>query len=302
MPSVICPSAHIQGEYLVKHAATLAARALGFTLAFAAMVQAQQSPQAGSVDIVGVRPGMSSDEVQAVLKTRSGPWKAFKAQLTFQNQVGTGIRPVPNGTFVDLIAQANKPPGGARDFLTVAMSPVPGHEEVSYVSHTVDLYGSPTMLREADFLRSIAEKYGEIPKGAAQNQKNVYPAIDTWGIGAKPGQAGFSCNPGIGHGFARTADVVNTGGTATGNISSFAYHLMEGMKRGCGDLIITVEWEVTDITAAPDQRFLLSYSVSYIDPKRVISGLQVAQKLSVDAQAADTRGAVQNAAGNKPTL
>jgi hypothetical protein len=92
-------------------------------------------------DLVGLRIGMTPDEVRAIIKSRGwGPpakplndYEEISKTLLFRDlSVGGGLvtAPVPNGTFLNGLKAGGVRGDGSTDHFNVVFTPVPGHERL----------------------------------------------------------------------------------------------------------------------------------------------------------------------------
>jgi hypothetical protein len=125
------------------------------------------APRSASIDVAGVKLGMSADEVRAVLRSKQlREYRESAETLSLVDRTRAEVLPITNGRFVNVIAAWSGPPtAGADDFqadgesFEVVFTPVPGHERAMAVIHTVG-YSARNAVREVALESALSKKYG----------------------------------------------------------------------------------------------------------------------------------------------
>jgi hypothetical protein len=137
---------------------------------------AASPPDASSVEVAGVRLGMSPDEVRAALRAKNLP--------EYYESAGALRRSA--GRFVNIIAAWALGEDG--ESYEVMFTPVPGKERAMAIVHS-GMYSSANAVREASFQTGLMQKYG------GYDTPRDVPESPTWRFqsGGKV-QVGDACN------------------------------------------------------------------------------------------------------------
>ena len=149
------------------------------------------------IDIVGIRLGMSPDDVRAVLKAKKLlDYNESAETLSYLDSAKGAMQPIPNGRFVNVIAAWTPAPSSTSgdnyqadgEAFEVMFTPVPGKERVMGIVHTMG-YSPANAVREVALENGLVKKYGGFGP-------NDLPQSPTWRIQAS-GQMpiGIKCHP-----------------------------------------------------------------------------------------------------------
>jgi hypothetical protein len=232
----------------------------------------------GMVDISGVRLGMSVDEVRAVLKTKHlRDRDEWSETLSYRDVEGGKMQPVANGRFVNVIAASNSASAAAErnyevegESFEVMFTPVPGHERVMGIVHTVG-YSPSNAIHERALEEGLVEKYGG-PAGAGglpQSATWLYQAGGTVALGDSCGRRGL------------------LGGLGALRVSSPRENLalqraadeLEFEVQQCGTAIVTEDHHVTNGGSLRGERMVTRYTVTAYSPGLAAEGAAQAQAL-----------------------
>ncbi len=123
----------------------------------------------GMVDISGVRLGVSPEEVRAVFRAKGlRDHNEWSENLSYRDAASGKMQPIANGRFINTMTASNSAPASAavdanRDIdgesFEVMFTPVPGHERVMAIVHTVG-YSTDNAIHESALEEGLIEKYG----------------------------------------------------------------------------------------------------------------------------------------------
>jgi len=235
----------------------------------------------GMVDISGVRLGMSADEVRTVLKSKNlrDPHE-WSENLSYRDETGR-TQPVPNGSFVNVMAASSAGPAAADgDYETngesfeVMFTPVPGHERVMAIVHTVG-YSTANAVHESALENGLIEKYGGVVGGGGlpQSATWLYRAGGTVTVGDSCGRR----------------DVLGGLGSlrATSARENIALHRateeLDFEVQHCGIAIVTEDHHTANGGALRGDRMITRYTVTAYSPILAQEGAVQAEKILREA-------------------
>jgi hypothetical protein len=256
-----------------------------------AVAQPEMSPQ--SIDVAGVKLGMSLDEVRAVLKSKKlREYTESTETLSYLDTTKGAMQSIGGGRFVSVIAAWNAPPaGGALDAdgesYEVMFTPVPGKERTMAIVHSVG-YSPANAVREIALEEGLVKKYGGF---AASNN---LPESPTWRFQSGGNvQTGDPCNRrelfgGLGG--------LNGAGKPRANIAlkkspdEFRFQMEH-----CGAAIVTEDHATANAGALSSDRLVARFTVTAYSPPIALEGSQSAAQLIQAARGTSNKADVPRA-------
>ncbi len=231
------------------------------------------------IDVVGIRLGMSPDEVRAVFKSKKLlDYNESAETLSYLDSAKGAMQPLANGRFVNVIAAWTPPPSSTSadnyqvdgEALEVMFTPVPGKERVMGIVHTIG-YSPSNAVREVVLENGLVKKYG----GFALND---LPQSPTWRIQSS--------------GYLQVGDPCNRRNTLGGigglNGASMARENL-ALKRGaedlkwvmerCGVAILTEDHITANGGALREDRLVTRFTISAYSPEIALDGAERATQL-----------------------
>jgi hypothetical protein len=244
--------------------------------------------QTGAIDVAGVRLGMSADEVRAVLRSkRLREYRESAETLSTVDRTRAAVLPIKNGRFVNVIAAWTGPPTAAEDNLEadgesyeVVLTPVPGHERVMAVIHTIG-YSAPNAIRESVLESALARKYGG---GSAA----ALPQSPTWRVLAGGRiEAGDACGRRATFGGLAA---LHAGAPRENAALRLGADELRSQVDHCGVALITEDQYAANGGALREDRVVTRFTVTAYSPELALEGARAAAQLI-------GTGAVDKAAG-----
>jgi hypothetical protein len=231
------------------------------------------------LDIVGIRLGMSPDEVRAVLKSKNLlDYNESAETLSYLDSAKGAMQALPNGRFVNVIAAWTPPPAAAGgdnyqvdgEAFEVMFTPVPGKERVMGIVHSMG-YSPGNAVREVALENGLVKKYGGFNPGDL-------PQSPTWRIQSS--------------GYLQVGDPCNRRGTLGGigalNGASMARENL-ALKRGaedlksvldrCGVAILTEDHFTANGGALREDRLVTRFTMTAYSPEIALEGARAATQL-----------------------
>jgi hypothetical protein len=224
-------------------------------------------PDASSVEVDGVRLGMSPDEVRAALRAKN--------LSDYYESAGALRRSA--GRFVNIIASWALGEDG--ESYEVMFTPVPGRERAMAIVHS-RVYSAANAVREASFQNGLMQKYG------GYDTPRDVPESPTWRFqsGGKV-QVGDACNR---HGVFGVLSDLNVAAAPRKNVAletspeEFRYQLER-----CGTAIVTEDHAAifsgpsaaTSGGAAREERMITRFTVTAYSPLIASEGAAAAAQL-----------------------
>ena len=123
----------------------------------------ERSVAADTIEVAGVRLGMSPAQVRAVLKSKL-LLEYYESAQYLNHDASSGMRLAAAGRFVNTIAAWTPAPGGvasmaAGESYEVMFTPVPGEERAVSIVHSVS-YSAENAMREMTLASGLVKKYG----------------------------------------------------------------------------------------------------------------------------------------------
>ena len=231
----------------------------------------------GMVDISGVRLGMSADEVRTVLRSKNlRDHNEWSENLSYRDETGK-TQPVPNGRFVNVMAASSAgSAAGDGNYETngesfeVMFTPVPGHERVMAIVHTVG-YSTANAVHESALEDGLIEKYGGVVGGGSlpQSATWLYQAGGTVAVGDSCGRR----------------DVLGGLGSlrATSARENIALHRaseeLDFEVQHCGIAIVTEDHHTANGGALHGDRIVTRYTVTAYSPVLAQEGAAQAEMI-----------------------
>ena len=255
----------------------------------------------GMVDISGVRLGMSADEVRTVLRSKNlRDHNEWSENLSYRDETGK-TQPVANGRFVNVMAASSVgSAAGDGNYETngesfeVMFTPVPGHERVMAIVHTVG-YSIANAVHESALEDGLVEKYGGVVGGGGlpQSATWLYQAGGTVAVGDSCGRR----------------DVLGGLGSlrATSERENIALHRtteeLDFEVRHCGIAIVTEDHHTVNGGALRSDRIVTRYTVTAYSPLLAEEGATQAEKILREAaHGHDRAGAASTKDSHAPDL
>jgi hypothetical protein len=267
--------------------------ALG-SLSVAGLCAAESTTAPESLDIAGVKLGMTADEVRAVLKARKSRVQEYLATLTYVDSTTQLPRRIPDSMFVNVMVQTIRP---ARDepteTLTVFFSPIPGHEQVVAVTRR-NQYPRDGEVREVDVQRSLANQFGELPTEAPPVQEGPQ-FLHVWNVPAQKNESGARCR----FNAARHAAAIDPKDPNAALPRNYVLGnqdlILDLVKNDCGPNIIEVNWNTREPHLPPEQRVLDEHTVSIVSLQLADESIVTATETIVEMSKRQQEKAVQSA-------
>jgi len=235
----------------------------------------------GMVDISGVRLGMSADEARAVLRSKNlRDHNESKENLSYRDETGK-TQPVPNGSFVNVMAASNAgSAAGDENYETngesfeVMFTPVPGHERVMAIVHTVG-YSTANAVHESALEDGLIEKYGGVVAGGSlpQSATWLYQAGGTVAVGDSCGRRDVLGGLGSLHATSARENIALH--RATEELDFEVGH--------CGISIVTEDHHTANGGALRGDRMVTRYTVTAYSPVLAQEGAAQADKILREA-------------------
>lgn len=231
------------------------------------------------LDIVGVRLGMSPDEVRAVLKAKKLlDYNESAETLSYLDSAKGAMQPIPNGRFVNVIAAWTPPPAAAGgdnyqvdgEALEVMFTPVPGKERVMGIVHSMG-YSPAGAVREVALEDGLVKKYGGFNPGDL-------PQSPTWRIQSSGYlQVGDPCNR---RGTLGGIGALNGASMPRENIAlkRSAEELKSVIDR-CGVAILTEDHFTANGGALREDRLVTRFTMTAYSPEIALEGAKAATQL-----------------------
>jgi hypothetical protein len=231
------------------------------------------------IDIVGIRLGMSPDEVRAVLKSKKLlDYKESAETLSYLDSANGAMQPIPNGRFVNVIAAWTPPPASAGgdnyqvdgEAFEVLFTPVPGKERVMGIVHSMG-YSPANAVREVALENGLVRKYGGYSAGDL-------PQSPTWRIqGSGYLQVGDPCNR---RGTLGGIGALNGASVARENLAlkRSAEDLKSVVDR-CGVVILTEDHFTANGGALREDRLVTRFTMTAYSPEIALEGAKSATQL-----------------------
>jgi hypothetical protein len=230
-----------------------------------------------SIDVAGVKLGMSLDEVRTVLKSKKLREYTESTETLSYLDTGKGtMQSIAGGRFVSVItAWTPAPAGGAMDAdgesYEVMFTPVPGKERAMAIVHSVG-YSPANAVREAALEEGLVRKYGgfaassnlpESPTWRYQNGGNV--------------QIGDPCNRRDlfgGLGGLNGANKPRANVALKKSADEFRFQIDH-----CGAAIVTEDHATANAGALSADRLVARFTVTAFSPPMALEGSQAAGQL-----------------------
>jgi hypothetical protein len=242
-----------------------------------------------TVDVAGVKLGMSPDEVRAILKSKklSNFYESTEA-LGHVDPAQDASQPRATGRFVNVLASWTPPPspdGDARsedgESYEVMFTPVPGRERAMAIVHSVG-YSPANALRETALDNGLVKKYGGFATA------NELPDSPTWRFQSGGNvQVGDPCNR---RGIFGGLSGLNVGSATRQNLAlkttpdEFRFQ----MER-CGMAIVTEDHSTANGGAPREDRMVVRFTVTAYSPSIALEGAATATQLIQSAGVSVTR-------------
>jgi hypothetical protein len=254
-----------------------------------------QSASMQDVDIVGLKLGMSVDEVRTALKSQNlGKYKEWTQNLAYQDETmaatGSTMRPVSNGSYINVIAAWRPSPplvdyiGEGESFLVV-FTPVPGNERAAWIRHAVG-YTIAKAIRLVDLENGVAKKYGEFRRAS----QTVIQANPTWLLGPQgltyTDNSFNACNVPAFQTY-RDLGTLEYDEFDNQHFANFILALRPDFFKSnahCGSVILKEASYVQNYQAPVDARIVTRYTVTAFSPTVALEGGVAASKLSRAAE------------------
>jgi hypothetical protein len=235
-----------------------------------------------SIDVAGVKLGMTLDEVRAVLKAkRLREFTESTETLSYLDSTKGAMQSIAGGRFVNVIAAWTPPTaGGAIDAdgesYEVMFTPVPGKEHAMAIVHSVG-YSPANAVREIALEEGLVKKYG----GFAES--NNLPESPTWRFQiAGNVQVGDPCN---------RRELFGGLGGLNGAIKSRANIALKKSPDEfrfqidhCGAAIVTEDHATANAGALSTDRLVTRFTVTAYSPPIALEGYQSAAQLIQSAR------------------
>ncbi len=251
----------------------------------AAPVAPDLSPD--TVDVAGVKLGMSPDEVRAILKSKklSDYYESTEALGHFDSAKGA-MEPIANGRFVNVIATwappqsspAGDAPAEDGESYEVMFTPVPGKERAMAIVHSVG-YSPANAVRETALDNGLVKKYGGF------TPPDEMPGSPTWRFQRGGNvQVGDPCSR---RGLFGGLSGLNGGNATRQNLAlktapdEFRFQIDR-----CGIAIVTEDHSTANGGAPREDRIVTRFTVTAYSPSIGFEGATTAAQLiqsAVDA-------------------
>jgi hypothetical protein len=230
-----------------------------------------------SIDVAGVKLGMSLDEVRVVLKSKKlREYTESTETLSYLDTVKGAMQSIAGGRFVSIIAAWAPPPaGGALDAdgesYEVMFTPVPGKERAMAIVHSVG-YSPANAVREVALEEGLVKKYGGF---AASNN---LPESPTWRYqNGGNVQIGDPCNRRDlfgGLGGLNGANKPRANIALKKSPDEFRFQIDH-----CGTAIVTEDHATANAGALSSDRLVARFTVTAYSPPMALEGSQAAAQL-----------------------
>jgi hypothetical protein len=242
-----------------------------------------------TVEVAGVKLGMSPDEVRTVLKSKnlSDYYESTETLAHFDSAKGA-VQPIANGRFVNVIAtwasSPSSPIGDVRredgESYEVMFTPVPGKERAMAIVHSVG-YSPVNAVRETALDNGLVKKYGGF------TTPDDLPGSPTWRFQSGGNvQVGDPCNRrgifgGLGELKLGTATRQNLALRTTPEEFRFQID-------SCGVAIVTEDHSTANGDAPREDRVIARFTVTAYSPSIAFEDATTAARLIQTA--GDTAG------------
>ena len=241
-----------------------------------------------SIDVAGVKLGMSLDEIRTVLKSKKlREYTESTETLSYLDTVKGAMQSIVGGRFVSVIAAWTPPPSGSAldadgESYEVMFTPVPGKERAMAIVHSVG-YSPGNAVREVALEDGLVRKYGGF---AASNN---LPESPTWRFqNGGNVQIGDPCN--------RRDVFGGLGGLNGANKPRANIALKKSPEEfrfqidHCGAVIVTEDHATANAGALSTDRLVARFTVSAYSPPMALEGSQAAAQLIQAARGTAGKG------------
>jgi hypothetical protein len=251
-----------------------------------------------SIDVAGVKLGMSLDEVRAVLRSKKlREYAELTETLSYLDTIKGAMQSIAGGRFVSVItAWAPAPAGGALDAdgesYEVMFTPLPGKERALAVVHSVG-YSPANAVREVALEEGLVKKYGGF---AASNN---LPESPTWRYqNGGDVQIGDPCNRrdlfgGLGGLNGATKPRANI--ALKKSPDEFRFQIDH-----CGAAIVTEDHATANAGALSSDRLVARFTVTAYSPPMALEGSQAAAQLIQTARGTSGKADASRAKDQAP--
>lgn len=275
--SVAAGSAAAPPAAIASPAGTTPAVAAAGGSAAAAASAASAAPPPSSVstmDVSGVKLGMSLEQARSTLKSKKLPqYKEWTENLSY-NDANNTSHPLDQGRFVNVIAAWNPPATGLEssgETFEVMFTPDPGKERVLAIVHSVG-YPQARAIHETALEEGLVRKYGGY---AAAGD---LPQSPTWRMQSGGAvEVGDACNRrGLfgGLGEPGVLDGARENVALRKSLDELRYQMEH-----CGSAIVTEDHFTVNGGALPAERLVTRYSVTAYSPVLAYEGARAASRL-----------------------
>ena len=213
-----------------------------------------------TIDVAGVKLGMSLDEVRAVLKAKKlREYNESSETLGYLDSARGAMQSIAGGRFVNVISTWTAPTAADTfeadgESYQVMFTPVPGKERAMAVVHSVG-YSPANAVREVALENGLIAKYG----GFADSSN--LPDSPTWRFQSGGNvQVGDACNR---RGLFGGLGALNAANTARGNLAlKTVPDEFRSQMQHCGVAIVTADYFVANGGALREDRLVTRFTVT----------------------------------------
>ena len=230
-----------------------------------------------TIDVAGVKLGMSLDEVRAVLKARKlREYNESSETLGYLGSARGAMQSIAGGRFVNVIAAWTAPTvadtfEGDGESYQVMFTPVPGKERAMAVVHSVG-YSPANAVREVALENGLIAKYG----GFADSSN--LPESPTWRFQSGGNvQVGDTCSR---RGLFGGLGGLNAANTTRGNLAlKTVPDEFRSQTEHCGVAIVTEDHFVANGGALREDRLVTRFTVTAFSSSIAFEGATSAAQL-----------------------
>ena len=235
----------------------------------------RQAPE--SIDVAGIKLGMSLEEARSVLKAKSlRQYNESTQTLGYVDAASGVMQSMAGGRFVNVIAAWT--PAAAADSLEangesfeVMFVPVPGKERVMAIVHSVG-YAPANAVREVSLENGLVKKYG----GFAE--LHDLPDSPTWRLQSSGNvQVGDPCNR---RGLFGGLGALSAANPARTNLAlKSSPDELRSQVNHCGVAIVTEDHFIANGGALREDRLVTRFTVTAYSPSIALDGATTAAHL-----------------------
>jgi hypothetical protein len=260
-----------------------------------------------SIDIMDLHLGMTAEAARALIKARQ--WKDYYEEssttLSFLDSTKSGLQSeqivaVPDGKFLNEMLGYSRTLEGDEaniDQLGVFFSPLPGHERVVGVFHSVR-YAHAHQVLVSEFTKALLDKYGQDYWPRNQVPRQQYRWIHT----AQPIRDDVTAGQCVPMGLDKSLRGGNGRVNSKNPVLASTPANLIAVAAKCGSVIVDVAFFVVNPRDPLAQQVISGYEISMTSPSLALESAREAARLIKTASDAFFQQKANQASQNKPVL